>query len=227
VRLVVTHLTRMEPGFICVAGQDAGTLASVRPVIPGQRLGRAWLQSEGGPLALSALVELVDPRPCGAPPKVEDCAFRDVRRVGALDATASWAMLSRCAQPRLRDVFGPLMASQGSTAAMPEGQGAASLGIIRPSAKPTLSVWPDAIKLNLADAGRHYSVAVTDLRLVGPDHKTPDPQMVQRLERRLAMEECILSVGVGTAWQKPGDDRPRHWLQINNIHFPSTVDWSV
>ena len=37
-KIVVNHLTRMQPGYICVAGLDFQTNAHVRPVLAGSRL---------------------------------------------------------------------------------------------------------------------------------------------------------------------------------------------
>ena len=53
---IVTHLTRMAPGYICVAGIEPKSRKQVRPVMPGIRLSRALLGEEGGPLIQSTIV---------------------------------------------------------------------------------------------------------------------------------------------------------------------------
>ncbi|MEA3200842.1 MAG: hypothetical protein QOE90_2270 [Thermoplasmata archaeon] len=107
------------------------------------------------------------------------------------------------------------------------GQGAASLGILRPPTRPSLSFFDEHPRLRFRDEGMDLTVALTDIRLVQADQKTLDARAAQRLGERLRAEECLLAVGVGRAWTKPSDDRPRHWLQVNNVHFPTAVDWSA
>ena len=45
--LVITHLTRMQPGFICVAGIEPDTGKQIRPVL-GRCLTRDLLHVNGG-----------------------------------------------------------------------------------------------------------------------------------------------------------------------------------
>jgi len=33
----------------------------------------------------------------------------------------------------------------------------------------------------------------------------------------------ILSIGLTRSWQKPGDTKEWHWLQVNNIHLKDSV----
>jgi hypothetical protein len=42
-RIVVNHLTRMQPGYICVAGMERQGGRHVRPVLAGGRWTRAYL----------------------------------------------------------------------------------------------------------------------------------------------------------------------------------------
>ena len=56
-QLVVSHVTRMQPGYICVAGVEITRGKRVRPVTYG-RLPTSLLAREGGPFDMAALVEL-------------------------------------------------------------------------------------------------------------------------------------------------------------------------
>lgn len=226
-KLVVTHLTRMDPGYVCVAGQDAATRASVRPVVPGRRLPRDALASEGGAFAVGRRAHLFGVRPCGRAPEVEDHTFERASADAAMAPDAFWSLLSQCARPSLQAIFGPALALQGHTAALPVGRGAASLGILRPAQPPSLALSESGVRLEIADPLGRLSVAVTDLRLFGADHKSVDAGNFERLSRRLRAQECLLAVGVGRHWTKPGDSAPRHWLQVNNVHFSDTADWSA
>ena len=72
-RIIVTDLTRMREGHICVAGIDLTTGERARPV--GERLGAALLRTNGGPFDVGAIVELGPCRPAGSAPEVEDVLF--------------------------------------------------------------------------------------------------------------------------------------------------------
>jgi hypothetical protein len=62
--------------------------------------------------------------------------------------------------------------------------------------------------------------SVTDVRLVKPDFKTPNQKKIEIAQQKLVKEvSAIICVGLTRPWTKPGDDRRRHWLQVNNIHF--------
>ncbi|HEX5442144.1 MAG TPA: hypothetical protein VFW76_14745, partial [Ktedonobacterales bacterium] len=73
-RIIVNHLTRMQPGYICVAGVDLQTGKHVRPVQLG-RLSRTRLTRFGGPFDIATLVDLGRVEYVGAAPKVEDYRF--------------------------------------------------------------------------------------------------------------------------------------------------------
>lgn len=73
-RTIVNHLTRMQPGYICVAGVDVSNGQNVRPVLRG-RLATDLLVSKGGPFDMAALVELGTVKYCGHAPEIEDYYF--------------------------------------------------------------------------------------------------------------------------------------------------------
>jgi len=57
-KIVVNHLTRMQQGYLCVAGLDVNTGEHVRPVLPGQRLPTSLLTRYGGPFDMGVIVDL-------------------------------------------------------------------------------------------------------------------------------------------------------------------------
>jgi hypothetical protein len=63
-QIIVNHLTRMQPGFICVAGVDVSSGRHVRPVL-GRRLTTDLLASKGGPFDMAELVDLGAVECCG------------------------------------------------------------------------------------------------------------------------------------------------------------------
>jgi hypothetical protein len=69
---------------------------------------------------------------------------------------------------------------------------------------------------------------VTDLRLFGDDHATPQATRISAVAQRIADSRgVILAVGL-TRKFRPSDDAPfRHWLQVNNIHLKEDPAWAV
>jgi hypothetical protein len=108
VRIVVNHLTRMQPGFICIAGIRQPDGPHVRPVLPGQRLGVALLQGHGGAFDIGNLVDLGPCQSCPNPPEVEDYTFDPARAnvVRVLSAEEFWEQLDGTAEDTLGEVFG-------------------------------------------------------------------------------------------------------------------------
>ncbi len=79
-QILVNHLTRMQPGYICVAGIDLETGTHVRPVLWYGRLSTSLLLKNGGPFELGCVVDL-GPTVCvGRAPEHEDHRFNPTKR---------------------------------------------------------------------------------------------------------------------------------------------------
>lgn len=226
--IAVNHLTRMQPGYICVAGIDIQTGQHVRPVIYG-RLSAALLARYGGPFALGAVVALGSVHAEGRPPEVEDRRFESkrARRLRTLDGAAFWRLLRDVAQPSLAAIFGPELRLVGRAAALPTGHGIASLGCLIPAAPPQLALDPAGkLRCTLGDGALSANVSVTDLRLYEDDYTTPRREAVERIAAQLASGvPSILSVGLTRPFQKPEGGEALHWLQVNNVHLEDEPLW--
>jgi hypothetical protein len=220
-RLLVTHLTRMRVGFVCVAGMVPSTGAHVRPVVPGRRLRRAEIEIGGSEIVIGTELDLGAVTPVPSPPEVEDHAFVPgvARRIRDWPPTDLAPFLHTYAASSLEVIFGSSLEPDGATASMAIGAGTASLGCLAPTDQPTISVDAyDKVKLALEDGGNTFSVTVADLRLYEADQKTPDAAAIRRLQAELEGEsEVFLAVGLSRPFAKSGG-APRHWLQINNVH---------
>lgn len=228
-RIVVNHLTRMQPGYICVAGLNPGTCQHIRPVLKG-RLSRSLLRTEGGPFDIGALVDLGETISEGVAPEVEDHAFTPWKATYLHDVApaAFWALLQASAQHRLDAIFGPDIQQIGATCSLEMGKGQASLGCLIPTGGSTLSVHEqNSIRMRFSDEAFGVSAPVTDLRFFHNDQRSPRLEVVADLSRRLVRGvPVILSVGVSRGWTKPGDTAPRHWLQINSVHLGDNPLWN-
>lgn len=219
--IAVTHLTRMQPGYICVAGLDVKTRAHVRPVLKG-RLPSNLLTQGGGPFEIGALVDLGEVKHVASTPEVEDYLFdvSKAHRLKRLDSKEFWKILSSGTGKNLAGIFGKHLEAQAKGAAVEEAKGTASLGCLSVD-DATLDVNPwQSIRMGFSSGDFDVDLSVTDVRLVKPDFKTPNQKKIEIAQQKLAKEvSAIICVGLTRPWTKPGDDRRRHWLQVNNIHF--------
>jgi hypothetical protein len=238
VRIVVTHLTRVRGGYICVAGLDLETRRHVRPVLAGGPLPFDLLARYGGPFDVGRIVDLGPARPAPRPPHVEDhlVALAQVKPGDAIRGSVFWDLLQRVAKRTLRDLFGEHLKPIGRNAQGTEvGKGRASLGCLVPAAPPRL--WctepcgsqPGRIRIALGDGQVRAIVGVTDLRLYRHDHMTPDPLGIRRAADRLAKADpVILGVGLTRPFAASRHaPREYHWLQVTNLHFAGEPVWEL
>ena len=227
-RIIVNHLTRMQPGYICVAGVDLQTGRHVRPVQIG-RLSRARLARYGGPFDIATLVDLGRVEYVGSPPKVEDYRFNvEEAHPHAVAAPRDfWYLLSHTAQRRLADIFGPELRMLGGACALPSGRGQASLGCLVPTGQPEFVVRDSSkLRLHFSDGAFDVRASVTDIRLYEANQRALRLALVDDLQRRINHGVgVVLSIGLGYPWQKPGDTEKRHWLQVNGIHLADNPVW--
>ena len=222
-RILVNHLTRMQPGYICVAGIDLQTGSHVRPVLGYGRLSTNLLLDKGGAFELGCVVDLGPTVHVGRTPEHEDHRFDPVkayclRRVPHNDF---WDTLIDSASDTLQGIFGKDLVRRGQSCTMDIGKGKASLGCLAPRGRPDLYVNPSgSVRISFPWLSPWANLSVTDLRLYQEDHKTPCRALVSHLRRKLqAGAGVILSVGLTRPWRKEGDTAARHWLQVNNIHL--------
>jgi hypothetical protein len=219
-RVVITHLTRMQPGYVCIAGIDPATGEHIRPVVSGRRILREEIAFDGNEISVGTELDLGETAPAPTPPEVEDHTFDPLRarRVRDWSAAELREFLRAYAVGSLREIFGPDLEADGATASLAVGVGRASLGCLAPSVLPTLMVdGYNKVKLSLFDEGRQLSVTVADLGLYERDQRTPDLPRVRAAQSAIAAgAELFLSVGLSRPWAKGGGPR-RHWLQINNV----------
>jgi hypothetical protein len=235
-RILINHLTRMHGGHICVAGVDLKTRRHVRPMLANDPLPFYLLARYGGPFDMAMIVDLGSPRAMPVAPHVEDHVFVPARaRVERLAAVHEfWALLDELRCPSLRQIFGASLSEVGQSHYGTEvGQGTASLGFLRPVAPPELYVTRNPsgkaqIRMKLSDGQIEADAGVTDLRLFGDDHATPDLARVRATTQRLAdSRDVILGVGLTRKFRSADDATYRHWLQVNNIHLRAEPTWRL
>jgi hypothetical protein len=230
-RILVNHLTRMQPGYFCAAGVDLETGRHVRPVLRRGRLTVDLLSTNGGPFDVGSVLDLGPTISTGRAPELEDYRFdpAETRWLSDDDPEEFWEVLDRTAQEDLTDIFGPALELWDESGTVDVGEGKASLGCLRPEQQPWMYVdHRGTVRLVLDYLMPSVDLSVTDLRLYEKDGRTPRRDLVQGLQKRLkAGVDTILSVGLTRPWQKRGDDEERHWLQLNNIHLSDDPLWRL
>lgn len=229
-QILVNHLTRMQPGYICVAGIEIETAQHVRPVLAGRRLTTDLLRRNRGPLRFGSVVDLGAARAFGKAPDLKDHLFdpRAAAEAYAPDPADVWEFLCDVSRPTLAAVFGNALARRGHSCSVDVGGGTASLGALAPATPPRLELdGRGRIRLHLADGAFTANLPVTDLRLYEPDQQTVRAALVARLGERIAGgERTILGVGLTRPFQRDGDTQPRHWLQVNSITLEDAPVWN-
>ncbi len=230
-RILVNHLTRMQPGYFCAAGIDLEKETHVRPVLRRGRLTTDLLSTNGGPFDVGSVLDLGPTTYAGGAPELEDYSFdpANAHRLFDDDAGDFWDALDGVAQESLEEIFGPALELWDESGTVDVGEGNASLGCLKPEKQPWLYVdHRGTVRMVLDYLLPSVDLSVNDLRLYERDGRTPRRNLVAGVQRRLeAGVETILSVGLTRPWQKRGDTAERHWLQVNNIHLEDDPLWQL
>jgi hypothetical protein len=236
-KIIIDHLTRMSSGFICAAGIDPETGQHIRPVLRGnQSFPVTKLAIHGGPLAISAIVDLKGAILTPVKPEIEDHLVFQLlmRRAGSLDDGDFWELLAQRSHTRFSTIFGSDLVHDGQSCTVTPGSGLASLGLLTPSQSPRISVRQrpngrSGVRLSVTDGDVYCDLSVTDVRLYRDDNIgnwIPHLAVVQRVSHALQEgEPVVLAVGLTRPFSG-SNGKPRHWLQINNIHFPDSSIFS-
>jgi hypothetical protein len=238
-KMLVSHLTRMQRGSVCVAGLAVETGRHVRPVLPIGALQSRMTTPRGGPFDMATVVDLGVTRPVPSPPEVEDVEMTwwHVRAERAVEPELFWGALRFVSRPSLWEIFGSALRTIGRAgtrrAVTDEGTGQASLGVLRPDGQPELylSAKPDGrevVRMRVSDGAVGLDVSVTDLRLYEDDGARPDACRVREVAERLSHGvPCLLSVGLTRPFAARPSEPPLHWLQVNNLHLEDDPAWRL
>lgn len=238
-RIVVTHLTRMQRGTVCVAGLDVDTGRHIRPLQPMGVLQSRVTAARGGPFDMATVVDLGAIRPVPVAPEVEDVEITwwHARAESQVAPQLFWEMLRFVARRSLRTLFGPELRTIGRSgrqrAVADEGSGEASLGVLVPLGRPRLSLdrKPDGrevVRMQVWDGELRLDLSVTDLRLYADDGARPDTERVRDVATRLDRGvPVLLGVGLTRPFASRPNETPVHWLQVNNIHLEDDPAWRL
>jgi hypothetical protein len=221
-QIIVNHLTRMQTGYMCVAGINISNNQHVRPVLR-TRLPISLLALHGGPFDIASLIDLGQVRYCGSPPEVEDYYFnlQNLRNRGVIPPDQFWKHLQNVARRSIREIFGPAIKQVNRACVVDVRTGKASLGCLIPVAPPRLFINSyGKLRATITDGDFDLSLSVTDIRLYEADHQTPNENLIKQINNRMQDgNPVILSLGLTRPFRPDDDTAEQHWLQLNNIHL--------
>jgi hypothetical protein len=231
--LIITDLTRMQEGRICLAGYLPDDTC-VRPIFWASGIVERWLYAsrDKEPVVRPfALIEFDLKEHTPQPPHTEDWIVSEVyrERCGMLDEAERRTFLDRISDGDVASIFGaPLYQDEGWY--IEEGAGARSLGTVIPRrgmqvryAERDGGKWD--YRLRFTDpAGESYSLSVTDLAFRYlldhlRDHKGYAPEGASKLlTDYFNRAKVYLRLGLSRGWERHPD---RCYLQITGVHtFP-------
>jgi len=235
-KLVITDLTRMQGGRVCIAGYDTEDHRCIRPTLPPPGIPENILYKSNKVVVHPfAEIELELLKPDSQPPHTEDYRFNPysihyLNTIRDRQAVLEWSLFdsvtSLFEQPIYTDVGYSVMDCQGPR----------SLGTIRPQTIISVIYEPSYegawdYRLHFVDeSGEAYRLKITDLTwqyycqsLRGP---TAEPKIIaDELTNRLRNSKVYLRIGLARGWKKFPD---RCFLQITGVYnFPDYLDGRI
>ena len=231
--IVITDVTRMQEGRVCIAGYDQHGNC-LRPVLPPPGIHESSLYSHSRPIIFpSAKLEFEFTQPTPQPPHTEDVRYdpASVKFVERQPVERWHKMLTATLSCSVGAIFEqPILTDPGFY--VMDGQGPRSLGTIRPSRiiKAVYEQAEDKWKYRLGfedGSGAVYWLNVTDLswryfhdrqRAAG---RAPS-EIAAAMTTAVKNSEVYLRVGLARGWDKFPE---RCYLQLTGIYtFPDYLE---
>lgn len=221
-QILVTEVTRMTHGLVCVAGIDLESAAMVRPL---QRDGSNWEENTWvvpdilrvGNIVL--LKPALPPAAAHPPHATEDLRAATLTRLTRVTPAQLYAACVETADPDLDAIFAPHLIDRKYVV---DGTACRSLGcILVPVDALAVSVPFDKVQVAWQDKGSWYNLSVTELAI-----RSAAPALGKAmLEERLAAATGRIALRVGLARGWDGGERTydpkRCYAQLNGAIVPA------
>jgi hypothetical protein len=235
--VLITEVTRMRRGYLCVAGWDIQSAKMVRPLQPG---GDNWqLLNNRLPFQVGELVRCTEsPRVGGHfPHATEDMVLkRSPEQLEVFAEAVTYELVKPTVDQSIRKIFGqPLLEDKY----LNDGIKTRSLGaVLVPRKKLNFVESFGKLRVHLVDADRvAYDLPVTSealLRFFAPDiEQQLEPHFgvaeANKFLRANEPDELIIArVGLSRGWDGPAKDwKPKRcYLQLNGIICPKD-NWCI
>lgn len=230
--IIVTDVTNMKGGHVCIAGIEPNTGICVRPqkMVNGNRY-LTYTEAKASNIQPGSILRGNFTRANNPPqiPHVEDFLFSQLSLVGIASAADFRAVLEYSARPTIEAAFGRATNQKWFSENQPPQCSIATLKLTQVLTRLRFFVderdGRKAIKAHVVDNSgiQLQYLPIKDRRM--EDH-TKDILSSDYGARKLMLfygeqNEVYLRLGIGRAWAPQGET-PKHWLQINGIYsFPS------
>jgi len=227
-KIVITDLTRMHRGKVCLAGYDSDHTC-IRPVLPPPGIPEDSIYLQNKPVIFPfALVEFDFIKPDPQPPHTEDYLYDPdspslIRLVHDRETILNWSLF-----PGVQEIFEQPIHDDFGYYVM-DCQGPRSVGTIEPMAITNIiyEISPEGVwdfRIWFYDKNQHYyRLKIVDLTWhyycdsLRDENRNPS-QIAKELNRKLTKNQVYLRIGLSRGWEKFPE---RCYLQITAIHtFP-------
>jgi hypothetical protein len=235
-QLIITDLTRMQRGMVCIAGFDPKGCC-IRPILSPPGIPENALFDQGEPAIFpSAKVEFFLLRARPQPPHTEDVYFvegstRYIERIDYMEE-----ILKKDLYESVRAIFAqPIIHDLGYSVL--DCTGPRSIGTLQPGKINQVAYSHEAVndawdyRLSFEDPkGETYRLKITDLTWhyycdsLRAQGETP-AGIADKLTDNLKSRTVYLRIGLSRGWKKYPD---RCFLQVNGIHtFPDYLEGKI
>lgn len=208
-RIVITGITNMSVGYICISGYDMSARKYIRPIIPGSHIAESFLSSHNSPIELGSTVELdlSYTETQASPPHIEDKSF-DPSTVKVLDSMTRVqfrSFIESIADESVESIFGYELELTNGQPILPEGSGARSLGAIMGR---KCSIYNDHMGKSRCDFVDQSGCEYRHLPIVGRDEWVKKTGNYQDVPIRLSLTRLF---------QKDDESEPVYWMQVSGV----------
>ena len=219
-QMLVTEVTRMGDGMVCVAGIDVASGAMIRPLQPD---GRNWPEDKwvdtgrmrvGNMLSLALAAPAVSDKPHGT----EDVRVARIAGLGAATAAALFDACVETADDDLTDIIGDYLIDDKYVEERADCRSLGCLIVDTDSVSVSKPFEKIRVSFNDADGVRHH-LSVTELAFDGQD----DNALAALRNRMAGHDRVALRIGLARAWRgRNGEYDPRRcYLQLNGVIVPA------
>lgn len=224
-QVLVTEVTRMSHGLVCVAGIDLDTAEMVRPL---QQDGSNWEEKswvDTDILRIGNIVLLKPATPSGHahhPHAAEDFRVATVTRFAHVTPAQLYAACVETADSDLDAIFAPHLVDRKYVV---DGAACRSLGcVLVPVAALNTSVTPfEKVAVSWQDHGRWYNLSVTEVAIRSAAPALGKAMLDDRLAPVRGHGRVALRVGLARGWDggDQGYDPKRCYAQLNGVIVPA------
>lgn len=210
-RIIITGITNMKEGNVCISGYDLSAGEYVRPLLPGSQIPESFLALYDKVIALGSTLDLdCCPVPAARPPHIEDNSFEpnSVKVIASMSQTQYQDFIRSIADENVESIFGYEIDFHRGQPILPKGAGERSLGAIVCRECRVYVDHNDKTRCDLIDgSGCEYR----HLPVVGRDEWVRQPGTHANIPVRLSLSRLF---------QKDDQSEPAFWMQISGVIVP-------